>query len=56
MRLLTNPKTVGYVQNPISVYYCYQPDRTLQKCIAEVRATGLQVCATAALRRPPGLG
>nr|XP_023901056.1 uncharacterized protein LOC112012917 [Quercus suber] len=43
--LLTIPPSVGYVQNPLSVYYCYDveaeaqasaPTQLLKKCIAEV--------------------
>lgn len=38
VRLLTDPQAAGYLQNPISVYYCYSPDgAVLQRCIAEVR-------------------
>ena len=36
VKLLTSPASCGYVQNPISVYYCYSPYQTLEKCIAEV--------------------
>ena len=37
MLLLTNPVTSGYVQNPISVYYCYDREGgTVTRCIAEV--------------------
>src|SRR5690349_3055490 len=36
--LLTNPVVGGYVQNPISVYYCFDgSSNKLAKCIAEVR-------------------
>ena len=37
--LLTIPPSVGYEQNPLSVYYCYDVEgetKTLTKCIAEV--------------------
>jgi hypothetical protein len=34
--LLTNPIVGGYVQNPISVYYCFDDGGKLVKCIAEV--------------------
>lgn len=35
--LLTIPQSVGYEQNPLSLYYCYDSDdHLLQKCIAEV--------------------
>lgn len=37
VRLLTGPETAGYVQNPISVYYCYDDSGALKRCIAEVR-------------------
>jgi len=41
VKILTNPISAGYVQNPISVYYCYCSDeaQTLDKCIAEVTNT-----------------
>lgn len=37
--LLTIPPSVGYEQNPLSLYYCFDVEgaaRTLRKCIAEV--------------------
>lgn len=40
--LLTIPPSVGYEQNPLSVYYCYDLEgstRNLKKCIAEVTNT-----------------
>ncbi|KAF9672536.1 hypothetical protein SADUNF_Sadunf11G0052400 [Salix dunnii] len=40
--LLTIPPNVGYEQNPLSLYYCYDMDgsaRLLKKCIAEVTNT-----------------
>ncbi|XP_043690275.1 uncharacterized protein LOC122641025 [Telopea speciosissima] len=40
--LLTIPKSVGYEQNPLSVYYCYDLEGSIQclkKCIAEVTNT-----------------
>ncbi|MED6184273.1 hypothetical protein PIB30_045907 [Stylosanthes scabra] len=40
--LLTIPPSVGYQQNPLSVYYCYHVQGTctsLKKCIAEVTNT-----------------
>ncbi|KAK2393891.1 hypothetical protein P8452_15810 [Trifolium repens] len=40
--LLTIPPSVGYEQNPLSVYYCYDvedSDTHLKKCIAEVTNT-----------------
>ncbi|KAM0851329.1 hypothetical protein ACQ4PT_052498 [Festuca glaucescens] len=44
VRLLTVPKSVGYEQNPLSVYYCYdegaqEQDEDLKMCIAEVTNT-----------------
>ncbi|KXZ45789.1 hypothetical protein GPECTOR_50g582 [Gonium pectorale] len=44
VKLLTDPMSVGYVQNPISVYYCYGPAEKgatprLERCIAEVTNT-----------------
>ncbi|PNH03649.1 hypothetical protein TSOC_010276 [Tetrabaena socialis] len=44
VRLLTDPMAAGYVQNPISVYYCYARSGDggagrLQRCIAEVTNT-----------------
>ncbi len=38
--MLTNPKSAGYIQNPISVYYCYNKQGTLTRCIAEVSRQG----------------
>ncbi|XAR59349.1 hypothetical protein NMG60_11015155 [Bertholletia excelsa] len=40
--LLTIPSSVGYEQNPLSLYYCYEVEgsaKTLKKCIAEVTNT-----------------
>ncbi|KAK3429948.1 hypothetical protein EUGRSUZ_E01441 [Eucalyptus grandis] len=40
--LLTIPPSVGYEQNPLSLYYCYNPEgaaQHLHKCIAEVTNT-----------------
>lgn len=40
--LLTIPPSLGYVQNPLSLYYCYELDGSnnhLKKCIAEVTNT-----------------
>ncbi|CAH9113491.1 unnamed protein product [Cuscuta europaea] len=40
--LLTMPPSVGYEQNPLSVYYCYELEgssKLLKKCIAEVTNT-----------------
>jgi DUF1365 family protein len=39
VRLLTDPSVGGYVQNPISVYYCYDESDALAICIAEVTNT-----------------
>lgn len=39
VKLLTNPPVLGYIQNPISVYYCFAADGTLEMCIAEVTNT-----------------
>jgi DUF1365 family protein len=39
VHVLTNPISAGYVQNPISVYYCYSTAGKLQQCIAEVTNT-----------------
>ena len=38
-RLLTMPRVLGYVFNPISVYYCYQADGRLAAMIYEVTST-----------------
>lgn len=41
--MLTHPAALGYVQNPISVYYCYGGSLSragqLERCIAEVTNT-----------------
>lgn len=39
VKLLTNPTSAGYIQNPISVYYCYDTGGWLVKCVAEVTNT-----------------
>ena len=39
MQLLTNPRSAGYTQNPISVYYCHNAAGDLVTCIAEVTNT-----------------
>ena len=39
MKLLTHPMAAGYIQNPISVYYCYNAAGRLSMCIAEVTNT-----------------
>jgi DUF1365 family protein len=36
VKLLTHPHSAGYVQNPISVYYCHDSNGSLSACIAEV--------------------
>ena len=45
-RLLTIPKSVGYAQNPLSIYYCYDSagqgqDGELRMCIAEVKSVSM---------------
>ncbi|XP_024356412.1 uncharacterized protein [Physcomitrium patens] len=37
--LLTMPLSVGYEQNPLSVYYCYDEQGGVAQCIAEVTNT-----------------
>ena len=37
--LLTNARVLGYVFNPLSVYYCYGPDDELRCIVAEVHNT-----------------
>ena len=37
--MLTNPRTMGYVFNPITVYWCYEPDDSVRAVIAEVHNT-----------------
>lgn len=40
VRLLTHPPAAGYVQNPISVYYCYEESgKEVERCLAEVTNT-----------------
>lgn len=39
IRLLTLPRVLGYVFNPISLYYCHQPDGRLVAMIYEVSST-----------------
>ena len=36
---MTHPQVAGYVQNPISVYYCFGRGSSLEVCIAEVTNT-----------------
>jgi len=37
--LLTHLRCLGYCFNPISLYFCYQPDGTLETVLAEVNST-----------------
>jgi DUF1365 family protein len=37
--MLTNARVMGYVFNPISVYWCYRADKSLTAIIAEVHNT-----------------
>ena len=39
IRLLTMPRVLGYVFNPISLYYCHRPDGGLAAMIYEVTST-----------------
>lgn len=39
VKLLANPPTAGYTQNPIAVYYCYSEAGSLEVCIAVVQNT-----------------
>ena len=40
IRLLTHPRYLGYVMNPVSFYYCFAPDgETLETIVAEVENT-----------------
>lgn len=39
IRLLTMPRLLGYVFNPISLYYCHQPDGRLAAMVYEVTST-----------------
>lgn len=40
IRLLTHLRYAGYVFNPVSIYYCFRPDRTALECIvAEITNT-----------------
>ncbi len=39
IRLLCLPRVLGYVFNPISVYFCHQPDGTLRAILYEVSST-----------------
>ena len=37
--MLANPRVLGYVFNPLSVFYCLGPDGTVHHVVAEVRNT-----------------
>ncbi|MGH8960566.1 MAG: DUF1365 domain-containing protein [Jatrophihabitantaceae bacterium] len=37
--MLAGPRVLGYVFNPLSVFYCYTPDGRLEYVVAEVRNT-----------------
>lgn len=37
--MLTNARCLGYVFNPITIYWCHQPDDTLECVVAEVHNT-----------------
>ncbi len=37
--LLTNARVLGYVFNPLSVFYCHRPDGSLRCVVAEVHNT-----------------
>jgi DUF1365 family protein len=39
VRLLTMPRVLGYVFNPISIYYCHWPDGRLAAMVYEVTST-----------------
>lgn len=39
IRLLCLPRVLGYVFNPLSVYFCYAPDETLTAILYEVTST-----------------
>lgn len=39
IRLLTMPRVLGYVFNPISLYYCYHADGSLRAMVYEVTST-----------------
>jgi len=61
IRLLTHPRYLGYGFNPVSFYYCYEPDgTTLSTVVAEINNTpwGEQHCyvlpARASVGRPDG--
>jgi DUF1365 family protein len=39
IRLLTHLRTLGHCFNPVSFYYCFNPDETLHSIVAEVTNT-----------------
>jgi len=39
VRMLAGPRVLGYVFNPLSVFYCYDRDGVLRHAVAEVRNT-----------------
>ncbi len=39
VRMLANPRVLGYVFNPLTVFYCYDRDGLLRHAVAEVRNT-----------------
>lgn len=39
IRLLTMPRVLGYVFNPISIYFCHRPDASLAAILYEVHNT-----------------
>lgn len=51
IRLLTMPRLLGYVFNPISIYYCHRPDGSLAAMVYEVTSTfGLRHAYVAPIR------
>lgn len=50
VRLLVNPPTAGYAENPIVVYYCYSDSNSLELCIAVVQNTPWAASVTFAFR------
>lgn len=39
IRMLASPRVLGHVFNPLSLFYCHDPDGTLTHVVAEVRNT-----------------
>jgi DUF1365 family protein len=39
VRMLASPRVLGYVFNPLTVFYCYDSDGVLRHAVAEVRNT-----------------